>query len=121
MTRSADAPSPLEHRDHGGVTVVGFTSPYLQSDADIEAVGRELIDLVEKGGKKTLVLTFQNVRFVSSSMIACLVKLHRVVARAGGKLRICCLHPALLEALRTSRLDKLFDIAADEAEAMKKL
>src|SRR3954447_6472677 len=81
----------LQYRTDQGVTVVGFASPYLQSEAEIETVGAELRDLVEKQGLTRLVLTFQGVRVVSSSMLAQVVELHRTVAKAGGKLRLCSL------------------------------
>ena len=106
--------------DYKGVTVVGFNSPYLQAEADIEKVGADLLDLVENKGLTKLVLTFQGVRFVSSSMLAQVVKLHKAVAKAGGKLRVCSLAPALLEVVQKSHLDKLLDVVPDEAAAMTK-
>ena len=110
----------LHYRTDKGVTIVGFASPYLQSEADIETVGAELRDLVETKGLTRLVLTFQGVRFVSSSMLAQLAQLQKAVSRAGGKLRLCSLGPSLLEVLHKSHLDRLFDVATDETAALNK-
>src|SRR5438105_1892056 len=110
----------LHYRTDKGVTVVGFSSPYLQAEADIEKVGAELIDLVEKKGLTKVVLTFQGVRFVSSSMLAQVVKLQKAVTRAGGKLRVCSLAPVLLEVIQKSHLDKLLDVVPDETAALNK-
>ena len=115
-----EASSPIQYRTTNGVTVVGFTSPYLQAETDVEKVGAELFDLVEVKGHTKLVLTFQGVRFVSSSMLAQVVKLQRKVTKAGGKLRLCSLTPALTEVIHTSHLDKLLDVVADEPAALHK-
>lgn len=117
---SQDAPGHVQYRTDKGVTVVGFVSPYLQAEADIEKVGAELFDLVEKKGLTKLVLTFHGVRFVSSSMLAQVVKLQKVVTKAGGRLRLCSLSPQLLEVVHKSHLDKLLDVAEDEAAALTK-
>jgi anti-anti-sigma factor len=116
----ADSPSHLQYRTDKGVTVVGFTNPYLQAETDIEKVGAELLGLVENQGLNKIILTFNGVRFASSSMLAQVVKLHRAVAKAKGKLRVCALSPALMEAVRTSQLDKLLDVAPDETAALTK-
>lgn len=115
-----ESASHLQYRTHDGVTVVGFASPYLQTESDIETVGAELLELVEKKGLKKIVLTFHGVRFVSSSMLAQVVKLQKSVAKAGGKMRLCSLSPSLLEVVQKSHLDKMFDVVADESVALTK-
>jgi anti-sigma B factor antagonist len=118
---SNDPPRQIRFRNIGGVAVVGFPTPYLQAEDAIEKAGAELIDLVEGRGFAKVVVSFDGVRFVSSSMLAQLVKLHRRVSKANGVLRLCCLNPALLEVLRHSHLDRLFEIHENEAAAMQKL
>jgi len=115
-----DPPSHLHYRTNNGVTVVGFASPYLQSEADIEKVGAELFDLVENKGLNRLILTFKGVRFVSSSMLAQVVKLQKTIARSKGRLRLCALTPDLLDVIKKSNLDKLLDVVDDETAALNK-
>lgn len=121
MTQDSAQPQHIQYRTNAfGVTVVGFSSPYLQAETDISKVAAELFELVEKKGLTKLVLTFQGVRFVSSSMLAQLVKLHKTLVKEGGKLRLCCLTPTLLDVVHTSHLDKLLDVVADETAALHK-
>jgi anti-sigma B factor antagonist len=54
-------------------------------------------------------------------MLAQIVKLHKKLAKVKGRLRICCLTPALQEVLRTSQLDKLLEVFPDEAAALTKI
>jgi anti-sigma B factor antagonist len=110
----------LQYRTTGGVTVVGFTSPYLQAEGDIEKVGAELVDLVDAQGHTKIVLSFLGVRFVSSSMLAQVVNLHKKLAKAKGKLRVCCLAPPIKEVLKASQLDKMLEVCEDEAAALNK-
>lgn len=110
----------IQYKTTNFVTVVGFTTPYLQAEEVIEKVGVELFDLVETKGLTKIILSFNGVRFVSSSMLAQVVKLHKRLAKAKGRLRICCLTPELSEVLRVSQLDKLLEIFPDEASALAK-
>ena len=113
--------APLIHyRTTNLVTVVGFSNPYLQTEDVVTKVGNELFDLVETKGLTKIVLSFNGVRFVSSSMLAQVVKLHKKLSKVKGRLRVCCLTPALQEVLRTSQLDKLLDVCPDESAAMVK-
>jgi anti-sigma B factor antagonist len=65
-------------------------------------------------------LTFSGVRFLSSSMLAEVVRLHKNLAKVKSKLRVCSLEPALREVVRASQLDKLFEVFDDEASALDK-
>jgi anti-sigma B factor antagonist len=37
-----------------------------------------------------------------------------------GKLKLCCIHPDLLEVFRITRLDQVFEIYSDEQAALDK-
>ena len=103
-----------------GVAVFSFTTPYLQSEDDIEKVGNELFDMVQKWDCKKVLLTFDGVRFVSSSMLAQVVKLHKTLAKTKGRVRLCGLTPALREVLKASQLDRLLEVFDDETAALAK-
>jgi anti-sigma B factor antagonist len=115
-----DPPSNLRYRTNNGVTVAGFATPYLQAEADIEKVGAELFDLVENKGLNRLIISFKGVRFVSSSMLAQVVKLQKAITRSKGRLRLCSLTPDLLDVVKKSNLDKLLDVVDDETAALNK-
>src|SRR5690349_13196624 len=85
-----------------GVAVVSFQTPYLQSEDAIEKVAVELFDVVKKWDCSKVLLTFDGVRFVSSSMLAQVVKLHKSLAKTKGRVRLCGLTPALREVLKAS-------------------
>jgi anti-sigma B factor antagonist len=111
----------ITYKNVDGVAVVNFMETVSMFDADkVRDVGEELLDLVDSKKYSKLLLNMSNARFVSSAMLAHLVKLHRRVQEAKGKVRLCCLRPVIMDAFRVSNFDKIFEIFADEAAALKK-
>lgn len=102
------------------VAIVGFATAYLQSEDDATKASAELFNLVEEQEVTKMVLSFDGVRFVSSSMLAQVIKLHKALAKAKGKLRLCTLSPTVRDVLRASQLDKMLDVYDDEAAALLK-
>ena len=94
----------LENVD--GVTVVSFVDTKIVTDENIQEVGDQLYSLVEDEGHKNLLLNFGNVMYLSSAALGKLINLKKKVGVVKGKLKLCCIHPDLLEVFRitTARL-----------------
>jgi anti-sigma B factor antagonist len=111
----------ISYKNVDGVAVVNFMETVAMFDSDkVREVGTELLDLVETKRYKKLLLNLSNARFISSAMLAHLVKLHRQVQETKGKIRLCCLRPVIMDAFKVSNFDRLFEIFPDEAAALKK-
>ena len=87
-----------------------------------QAIVRELDRLLERlsrpDGHPRLVLNFDGVRSLSSDVLARLARLAKRAEPVHGRPRLCGLDPLLREVVRITRLDALFDICGDEAEAL---
>ncbi|MDA3860289.1 MAG: STAS domain-containing protein [Melioribacteraceae bacterium] len=59
--------------------------------------------------------------FIDSTFLSALVISYKRIAEAGGKLRIVGLKPAVESMFQLTRLNKIFDVFADEKEALKSL
>jgi anti-sigma B factor antagonist len=116
MTESVSHRLLVERID--GVTVAAFADPALLSDDVIGDVDQQLDLLLQGLGADKVLLSFREVRFMSSTMLAVLVKFARRVARAQGKLKLCCVAPHLMEVFRAGRFDRLFEIHDKEAAAL---
>jgi anti-anti-sigma factor len=104
-----------------GVAVVCFRESMAMFEGEkVQAVGKELIDLVESRKEPRLLLNLANAHFISSAMLAHLVKLHRKVQDAKGRVKLCGLRPVILDAFKVSHFDKIFEIHPDESSALKK-
>lgn len=96
-----------------GITVVTF------SDAKIVPETNDpLYRLVEDERHRRLLLDLSNVRFLSSNALGILVSLKKKVDAAGGRLRLCCLGPDLLELLRITYLDHIFETYESREDAL---
>ena len=103
-----------------GVTVVSFVDTKIVTEESIQEVGDQLYQLVDVEGKKQLLLNFGNVQYLSSAALGKLINLKKKVGAVKGKLKLCCIHPDLLEVFRITRLDQVFEISPDEQAALNK-
>jgi anti-sigma B factor antagonist len=103
-----------------GVTVVSFVESKIVTEENIQEVGDQLYSLVEDEGHKNILLNFGNVQYLSSAALGKLINLKKKVASVKGRLKLCCIHPDLLEVFRITRLDQVFEIYGDEQSALDK-
>jgi anti-sigma B factor antagonist len=89
----------------------------LVTESDVRAVGEQLDRLVEEGHTR-LLLNLSGVRYLSSDVLAVLVRRQERLAASGGSLRLCGLDPLLRDMLRITHLDRVLDVCSDEAQAL---
>lgn len=91
MEISMIAPSRLEVRDIGKVTVVTFVDKVIDGKDDrfIDAIGEELFELVREEKKNFLLLDMENVTRMEALMYGKLVALRKHHLPSNGKLRVC--------------------------------
>ena len=108
----------LEVSEVGDVTVVRFVDRKILDEANIQELGQELFQLVEDEGRKSLLLNFNSVEFLSSAALGKLITLDRKVKAHSGKLKLSNIRPEIYEVFAITKLNKLFDIKDDEADAL---
>ena len=108
----------LEVSEVGGVTVVRFVDRKILDVTNIHELGRELFQLVEEQNRKKLLLNFSSVEFLSSAALGKLITLDKKVKANGGKLKLSNIRTEIYEVFAITRLNKLFDIRDEEAEAL---
>jgi anti-sigma B factor antagonist len=102
----------------GDVSVVRFRDRKILDEAAIQQLGVELFALVEVDNRKTIVLDFEGVEFLSSAALGKLITFDRKVKTSQGRLKMCGITPSILEVFQVTKLNKVFDIRADTAEAI---
>lgn len=109
----------LEVSEVGDVTVVRFVDRKILDEASIQELGSELFSLVEQENRGKIVLNFSKVDFLSSAALGKLITLDKKVKSRSGKLKLSNIRPEIYEVFAITKLNKLFDIKDDEADALK--
>ena len=107
----------IDVSDVGEVSVVQFSDRKILDESNIQEMGRELFELVEQKRAKIL-LNFMNVEFLSSAALGKLITLDKKLKAAKGQLKLSNIRPEIYEVFAITRLNKLFDIHDDEADAL---
>ena len=80
----------------------------------------ELFDLLAKHSPKKLVLNLSQVPYMDSSAIAVLVESLQKVRKTGGRIYLTNLQSRVRGLLEIAKLNSIFGMVADEAEALAK-
>ncbi|HEX3657858.1 MAG TPA: STAS domain-containing protein [Pirellulales bacterium] len=108
----------LEVSQMGDVTVVRFVDRRILDESNIHEMGQEMFQLVEEEKRQKLLLNFTSVEFLSSAALGKLITLDKKVKAHGGTLRLSNIRPEIYEVFAITKLNKLFDIRDDEANAL---
>ena len=108
----------LEVNPVGDVTVVRFRDHKIVEDINIQQLGQELFQLVEADNHDKLLLNFSSVDFLSSAALGKLITLDKKMKAHGGTLKLSNIRPEIYEVFNITKLDRLFDIRDDEADAL---
>jgi anti-anti-sigma factor len=101
------------------VAIVRFLEKRIVSLSTIDAMKKQLYELVDQARHQNLLLNFSNVEYISNAAIGILVGLHKKATSSNGRLILCNVSPEVFEHFSTRRLNKVFDIQAEEELALK--
>ena len=109
--------SSLRMESKGNTLVIYFTETRILEESKIRHVGDELIKLLNKTNEEHLLLDFRGVDFMSSAMLGTLIRFNKKCKEFKVKLKLCEISPGIREVFKITRLEKVFDIYASQAEA----
>jgi anti-sigma B factor antagonist len=102
----------------GEVTVARLRDYKIVEDINIQELGQELFQLVEVENCGKLLLNFSSVEFLSSAALGKLITLDKKVKAHGGVLKLSNIRPEIYKVFEITKLNRLFDIKKNEAEAL---
>ena len=108
----------LEVNEVGDVTTVRFRDKKIIEDINIQELGQEMFRLIEEDNRDKLLLNFSSVDFLSSAALGKLITLDKKMKAHGGVLKLSNIRPEIFEVFTITKLDRLFDIKDDEADAL---
>ena len=108
----------LDVNEVGDVTVVRFRDHKIIEDVNNQELGQEMFRLVEADGRHKLLLDFSSVDFLSSAALGKLITLDKKMKAHGGVLKLSNIRSEIYEVFAITKLNRLFDIRKDEADAL---
>jgi anti-anti-sigma factor len=104
--------------DNRGIATVYFTDIALINEIEILEVDRELGRLIELGYNR-IALNLGNLAHLSSQVIGTMLKVHRRCTADGGMLKICQIHPNVVEIFGLTGLYRTIEIYPTEPMALE--
>lgn len=101
-----------------GVLVAYINEPKLLDEKLIGEVGTELSAIMDRADKNMMLVSFQGVTFMSSSMIGRVVTLYKKCKGNKINLKFSNISHEIMEVFELMNLHKLLKIYNDEADAM---
>jgi anti-sigma B factor antagonist len=108
----------LDISEVGDVTVVHFRDHKIVEDLNIQELGQELFQLIEVDRRSKILLNFSSVEFLSSAALGKLITLDKKTKAHGGLLKLSNISTEIYEVFAITKLNRLFDIKEDEADAL---
>lgn len=111
----------LEVRKQDSVGVVNFTTSRILDQSNVQQLGEEFDELLDKHQLMKIVINFEKINYMSSAVMGKLVALHKKVKQMRGQLRLTDIAPSIYEIFEIMRFDQIFDIRETEDEAVVEL
>ena len=96
----------------GPHTLVQFQTEALMSTGDLDRISQGLGRLVDEERRRSVLLDFTKVRYLSSQAIGMIISLHKKLAQTKGALELTGVSPQLLQLLKITKLDRILKIRA---------
>ena len=103
----------------GEQMIVRFLSPSMREMSDAQKVIEELSDIVYNYEVKLVVINFAKLKQMTSAFLSKLITLNKTLAQSSIKLRLCCMAPAVEQAFKICKLEKIIPLYKTEEEALQ--
>ena len=114
----AESTPPLSVTQQKDIRVIEFTNNRILDEANIADIGQTLAALIDERNHPKLLLDFGAVDHLSSAALGMLINANNKIRETNGQLRLTNIKPQILEVFVITRLNKLFKILPNRAEAL---
>jgi len=100
-------------------TVITFTNEKILDETEIIALEHSIMPIIEQAKVPNIVLSFENVNFLSSAVLGLLIRISKKVYQRNGQLKLCGINAKIFEIFKITRLDRIFEICEDVDTAVQ--
>ena len=98
----------------GRIVVGTIRTTSVLSAINVAEFGNEVVAKIEGNSGVNLLLSFENVDYLSSAVLTELLRINKAIQEAQGQLRLCGVSKVILEIFQITNLDKMFTIYHDD-------
>jgi anti-sigma B factor antagonist len=109
------------HERRNDIGIVRFETSQVLDELNVQQLGDELRDLVEKEYLVRIILNFERVKFLSSAVLGKIISLHKRLGKEKGRMALCSINKDVKQVFKITRLDKLIPIFDTEDEALARI
>ncbi|MBL7647316.1 MAG: STAS domain-containing protein [Candidatus Hydrogenedentes bacterium] len=104
----------VEFEVQGKIVVGTIRTTSVLSAINVAEFGNEVVAKIEGNTGINLLLSFENVDYLSSAVLTELLRINKAIQEAQGQLRLCGVSKVILEIFQITNLDKMFAIYHDD-------
>ena len=97
----------LDVQAYDGIVLAKITKERLLEAPVIAALGEDLLKLVDRYPRLSLILDLSDVAYLSSAFIGKLVALFKALSAAKGRMTVAGVKPSIMPLFQVTRLDKI--------------
>jgi len=109
--------SMIRSESDGEILTVYFTEAKILDELVIRQVQDELIRMLEKTQEPNVILDFRFVKFLSSSALGMLIRVHKRCKDFKISLKLCNIDKEIEKVFKITGLNKILEIHTDNADA----
>ena len=102
------------------VHIVEFLETKILDQMMIDRIKNEILAMVEEAGHPKFLISFENVKYISSAVLGMLMTVNKHIAAKKGELRLAAIDQSLMEVFTLTRLDKILKIFKTSEDALRK-
>lgn len=110
---------PIDSYAKDDILTIRILDERLVDPDQLKRLFDDLHALLGKSSEQQVILDFAPVKFMASAMLGKLVAFQKKCQEFRAKLKLASVSPDILEVFKITKLNKVFDIQADEATARK--
>ena len=111
--------SNLKTHNENGTFVIEFYANSILNQLEVESIGKELLTIATKSACSQIVVDLTGVDFLSSAMIGVFIRFKMRLKKRDSELKLCNISPELMELLKVTNLDAVFDIHGTRQSAIE--
>ncbi len=109
----------LKTHYENGSFVIEFYASSILNQSEVESIGDELLLMAAKSACSRIVVDLENVDFLSSAMIGVFIRFKMRLRKNDSDLKLCNASPDLMEMLKLTKLNTVFDIHDSRRSAIE--